>query len=202
MIMGKRIAAAALLLTASGVAHAADLPARIAPAPYIAPVPVFTWTGAYFGINAGAASTPTRALTCRPPRPRTTASDDRPASYQNSDSGFTAGGQIGYNYEFGGFNAFGPDSGIVVGVEADAAYVGRTEDRHLHRQCRERLRHRHQQFPFRVDFPRHCARPRRLCLQPVPGLRHGRLRLRRRDRERSASLSCRAMPTGSGRSEA
>ena len=48
-------AIAALTLGSVGIARAADLPARVAPAPYIAPLPIFTWTGAYFGINAGAA---------------------------------------------------------------------------------------------------------------------------------------------------
>ncbi|MCJ2119141.1 porin family protein, partial [Methylobacterium sp. J-001] len=43
--------AATALLT--GAASAADLPRRVAPPPVFTPVPVFTWTGAYFGINAG-----------------------------------------------------------------------------------------------------------------------------------------------------
>ena len=38
----------------STVAVAADLPSRRAPAPYIAPPPVFTWSGFYIGLNAGA----------------------------------------------------------------------------------------------------------------------------------------------------
>ncbi|MCJ2051042.1 porin family protein, partial [Methylobacterium sp. J-070] len=37
----------------AGSAFAADLPRRAAPPPVFTPVPVFTWTGAYFGINAG-----------------------------------------------------------------------------------------------------------------------------------------------------
>ena len=49
------VAVAALMLGCIGVSKAADLPARMAPAPYIAPLPIFTWTGAYFGINAGGA---------------------------------------------------------------------------------------------------------------------------------------------------
>ena len=43
------------------------------------------------------------------------------SAYNNLKSdGFTGGAQIGYNYEF----AAGPAGGIVVGVEADAAYTG------------------------------------------------------------------------------
>ncbi|MCJ2055112.1 porin family protein, partial [Methylobacterium sp. J-048] len=43
--------AATALLTCA--ASAADLPRRAAPPPVFTPGPVFTWTGAYFGINAG-----------------------------------------------------------------------------------------------------------------------------------------------------
>ncbi len=56
MMALKRIATVLIVALGSvGVAQAADLPARIAPAAYVAPLPIFTWTGAYFGINAGAA---------------------------------------------------------------------------------------------------------------------------------------------------
>ena len=114
----KIVTAAAMLVAAAGASHAADLPARVAPAPYVAPLPVFTWTGAYFGINAGAAFDNKQEFTTTANR------TDGIGNTKFSDSGFTAGGQIGYNYEFGGFGGFGgPGSGIVVGLEADAMYM-------------------------------------------------------------------------------
>ena len=114
----KIVVAAALLVAAAGAAHAADLPARVAPVPYVAPLPVFTWTGAYFGINAGAAFDNREKFTTA----NNTTILGGGSSF--SDSGFSAGGQIGYNYELGGFGGFGgAGSGIVVGLEADAMYM-------------------------------------------------------------------------------
>ena len=115
----KIVTAAAMLVAAAGAAHAADLPARVAPAPYVAPRPVFTWTGAYFGIDAGAAFDNREKFTTL----NNTAILGGNSSF--SDSGFSAGGQIGYNYEFQGFGGGfgGPGSGIVVGFEADAMYM-------------------------------------------------------------------------------
>ena len=93
----KIVTAAALLVAAAGAAHAADLPARVAPAPYVAPLPVFTWTGAYFGINAGAAFDNREKFTTD----NNTTILGGGRSF--SDSGFSAGGQIGYNYQLNGF---------------------------------------------------------------------------------------------------
>jgi outer membrane immunogenic protein len=83
----------AAVLTA-GAGHAADLPYRkdtpaFAPAP-----PIFSWTGAYVGLNVGGGFK----------------SDD--SSNSTGDvSGVVGGGQIGYNYQLSPM--------FVVGLEAD-----------------------------------------------------------------------------------
>lgn len=107
-------AAAALTLVSAGASMAADLPARVAPAPYVQPIPIFTWTGAYFGINAGYAFDNRQQFTTTADR------TDGIGDTRFKDEGFTAGGQIGYNYQFGGF---GGPGGIVIGFEADAMYM-------------------------------------------------------------------------------
>ncbi|KMO10939.1 porin [Methylobacterium indicum] len=102
-----------------GAASAADLPRRAAPPPVFTPVPVFTWTGAYFGINAGYAYTEAdRVSTVGIGALQANVTNGlRRASVPLAQDGFTAGGQVGYNYQFT------PGSGIVVGLEADAAYT-------------------------------------------------------------------------------
>ena len=87
----------------STVAVAADLPSRKAPPPYIPPPPVFTWTGLYVGLNAGAMFN---------------AYNNNSnnfivgfgASQSNNQVGFIGGGQIGYNWQTGP---------VVFGLEAD-----------------------------------------------------------------------------------
>ena len=90
-------------------AVAADLPSRRAPAPYIAPPPIFTWTGFYIGLNAGAAF-------------RTNNNNNNNAflfggGFGGNNNGnnvaFVGGGQIGYNWQTGP---------VVFGLEADAQY--------------------------------------------------------------------------------
>ena len=159
------VAATALTLVSAGASMAADLPARMAPPAYVAPIPVFTWTGAYFGINAGAAFDNKQEFTTTANR------SDGIGSTRFSDNGFTAGGQIGYNYQFGGF---GGPGGIVVGFEADA-------DVHGHRQGGGvSPTRRHRQLPLGTELPGHGPRSPRLRVQPVPDLWHRRFRLRQR----------------------
>ena len=94
--------------TVSG-AMAADLPMRSAPPAYMAPVPVFTWTGLYAGVNAGAAFGNHGAAL----RPNFTTTETFGKS--KDDVGFVGGAQIGYNWQNGAF---------VYGLEADADYLG------------------------------------------------------------------------------
>lgn len=109
-------------------AAAADLAER-APTP----VPVFTWTGVYAGLNAGygfgarealsnrAAFTTLQGAPLSPPPVFVVNNGVRvggPPQIENvSRRGFLGGGQIGYNYQIT------PGSGFVVGVEADLQYA-------------------------------------------------------------------------------
>ena len=100
-LMGVSLAA-----LSAGSALAADLPSRKAPPPvaYVEPVPVFTWTGFYIGLNAGAAISNSRY-------------GFAPFGADQKAGGvaFTGGGQIGYNWQTGP---------LVLGVETDINYRG------------------------------------------------------------------------------
>jgi outer membrane immunogenic protein len=122
----KILLASTLLAAMTGLASAADLPSRMAPPVYAPPpLPTFTWTGAYFGINAGYAFDHEGRFRTLETFPGATTTN-----VTASSDGFTGGGQIGYNYEFGGFGGFGgAGSGIVVGIEADAAYTDLNQNR-------------------------------------------------------------------------
>lgn len=84
-------------------ASAADLPRKSAPQTFVAPLPIFTWTGFYVGINGGYLFD-------------TGNSRNTNFGFGNSSSGdgFTIGGTVGYNQQFGN---------IVVGIEGDLSYV-------------------------------------------------------------------------------
>jgi len=118
--MKKTVLMSAIALGAmAATASAADMPARgpaVAQAPYVAPL--FTWTGFYVGLNAGAAWH---------------GSDNCPGLYGyssgvigsrvnafapacNSDNAaFTGGVQAGFNWQMGS---------VVVGLEGDVNWIG------------------------------------------------------------------------------
>ncbi|MFL5116781.1 MAG: outer membrane protein, partial [Microvirga sp.] len=134
--MKKFLLSSVALLGFTAGAMAADLPRR-AP-PVFVPVPVFTWTGFYVGVNAGYGwnnGDDNNCLGCfgtgalfvdTAPgvvAPVTAAPFSAvPATGfggrgGNSD-GFVGGAQVGFNYQFT------PGSGFVVGVEADIQWMG------------------------------------------------------------------------------
>ena len=93
----------AVLLATSSSAFASDIGAPIGaplgPAPVVAPVPFFNWSGFYIGGNLGGAWA------------SGSVSDSLfGLSASTSHSGFLGGGQAGFNYQFGSF---------VAGVEWD-----------------------------------------------------------------------------------
>jgi outer membrane immunogenic protein len=102
--MKKILLSSVALLGLTAGAFAADLPSRRAPAPVIAAVPVFTWTGFYVGANAGYGWV--NGDNIIDPVFGFVGDDD--------EGGFVGGGQIGYNYQIGSF---------VVGLETDLQYA-------------------------------------------------------------------------------
>ena len=99
------MAAALAASTIAGGAMAADLPSRKAPPPaYVAPAPIFTWTGFYVGVNGGGWINNSHIGSF--------------AGFGNSGKlgggGALVGGTIGYNWQMA--------NRVVVGVEADADY--------------------------------------------------------------------------------
>ena len=103
-------AATALVSTA---AAAADLPRR-APPPVFTPVPVFTWTGFYAGLESSYTFTDRQRITTAgisPVNITNVAIQARPPVTRiESDDFANVGGTAGYNYQFT------PGSGVVVGI--------------------------------------------------------------------------------------
>jgi outer membrane immunogenic protein len=114
-----------LMLLASAAAAVGFIPAAGAadlrgppPPPVVAPLPIFTWSGFYVGVNAGGAFgdnnndfrngvfVPAGTF---PGAPATSGTLFIPGNDNNND-GFAGGGQIGYNWQVGSF---------VLGAEAD-----------------------------------------------------------------------------------
>jgi outer membrane immunogenic protein len=106
--MKKILLSSVAFLGLTAGAFAADLPSRrAAPAPMIAAVPVFTWTGFYVGVNAGYGWTNNDFSVVTP-------AGTVLAVTGEDDGGFVGGAQVGYNFQFGSF---------VVGVETDLQYA-------------------------------------------------------------------------------
>ena len=116
----KTFAAALAATIISGSAFAADLPSRKV-APVMAPVPVFTWTGFYVGVNIGYGFGGSNTIT---------GSDvylgNYPATVPGLNAAFNGnggsklngilgGGQIGYNWQMGS---------LVAGIETDIQGAG------------------------------------------------------------------------------
>ncbi len=117
--MKRFLLASAALIAAGTAALPADLPSRKAPPQFseIA-VPMFTWTGFYVGLNAGAAFANNNANGAYAANGFAPAF--APTTYygfgaaNNSSAQFLGGGQLGYNYQFGQF---------VLGAEADLQWL-------------------------------------------------------------------------------
>jgi outer membrane immunogenic protein len=85
-------AAIVALLSGASLAAAADLPRKAQPAPILAPMPVYNWTGCYIGGNLGAAWG------------RAELTDvGTGGGVSATNSGFAGGGQIGCDFQMGAF---------------------------------------------------------------------------------------------------
>ena len=102
----------AIAVLSVATASASDLPSRKAPAYFANPAPVFTWTGFYVGLNAGAAI---RADTSANYSPYYTGFGYPSYGYGASSGNiaFVGGGQLGYNWQTGP---------VVFGLETDFDY--------------------------------------------------------------------------------
>ena len=108
-------AAALMTLPISGGAQAADLPSASGPPVFSPPppIPVFTWTGAYVGVNGGYGFGGSNNVSYA--ESIAGAVDySTPIAGPSQHGGF-GGGQIGYNYQIRNF---------VVGIEADGEGSG------------------------------------------------------------------------------
>jgi outer membrane immunogenic protein len=105
--MKKILLASVALLSLSAAASAADLPSRRAPAPVVAAVPVFTWTGFYAGVNAGFGFNNSNSVVLADGTVIDVIDGD-------DDVNFVGGAQIGFNYQMGAF---------VVGLEGDLQWA-------------------------------------------------------------------------------
>lgn len=116
-MLKKSFVALAALVAFGGAAVAADLPTKKSAPVYVPVVQAFTWTGAYFGVNAGGVFTQNKANLFGQGvgTINAIALGAVPAHGKLDKSGFIGGAQAGFNWQTGMF---------VTGVEADINYVG------------------------------------------------------------------------------
>jgi outer membrane immunogenic protein len=122
--MLSRIIIATALVVAPGIASAADLAARYQP--FKAPpstVQPFSWTGFYAGLNVGGAFDNSDRVDVFG-LPTLVGATPDPIFLRNKSDGVTAGGQLGYNYQF----STGYGQGIVLGFETDISYTDLKHD--------------------------------------------------------------------------
>lgn len=110
----------ALFLISGRQAFAADLSGLKEPS-ITTTLPTFTWTGFYVGVNAGYV-VDRSSISGKTGLFEPYLGGQTYGGYNVSD-GFTGGGQIGYNYQFGA------GSGVVVGLESDFDYTDISRDR-------------------------------------------------------------------------
>lgn len=115
--MRKLLLSGVPLAVLAGPAFAADLPSTKDAPVFVAPSPIFNWTGFYAGANAGYGWGPAKARLQLPADPGSQsffnpalAAGALPATLNFNRSGFIGGGQIGYNYQI---------NSVVLGLEAD-----------------------------------------------------------------------------------
>jgi outer membrane immunogenic protein len=103
--MKKIIAIAAAILGTVSVASAADLAVKTRP--YVGPAPVFTWTGCYVGVHAGAGVMHDQGFQAQ--------GNISTEPFDRHGVGGLAGGQIGCNYQTGM---------LVLGIEGEGYWSG------------------------------------------------------------------------------
>jgi outer membrane immunogenic protein len=111
-VMKKIIAVAVAILGTASVASAADLAVKARP--YIAPAPVFTWTGCYVGVHAGAGVLHDQGFQAGGGMQVIELPPENLLADRHGVGGL-AGGQIGCNYQTGM---------LVLGIEGEGFWSG------------------------------------------------------------------------------
>ena len=102
----KKLIALGLIALWAFPALGADLPTKAPPAPVVAAVPLYNWTGFYVGAHGGYAGGNVTVTDIN--------GGVNPGPFNYKPNGGIVGGQAGYNYQLGSF---------VVGIEGDIGYM-------------------------------------------------------------------------------